>query len=246
MTDKIGNTDQESPPTMRGAHQLHVAIGYSPMSYPPEGDPNNRPPQYPTNQPPQYPTNQPPQYQQPPSGPMGYSPYPTDPSSGQAYGYGGYTPHIERPGSVTAGGVIAIVLSGISALAALASLIGVLAAWNAMIDEFRSDPDQYELTADQIDQVADAQMGVVVFVAIWAAIAIFGVIVGVLTIKGQNWARITLTVLAGISLVVGLLLITSLISAVWVIGSIAAIICVFVGGANDWFRYQSEQRRQRA
>lgn len=241
---------------MRGVHQLHVAIGYSPMSYPPEGDPNNRPPQYPTGQPPQsqpgqppqnqpgqppqYQPGQPPQYQ-PQQGPMGYSPYPADSA---AVGYGGYTPHIERPGSVTAGAVISIVLSGISALAALATLIGLIAAWDSIIDEFRSDPGQYELTSKQIDQIADAQPGVIVFVAIWAAIAVFGVFVGIVTLKGQNWGRITLTVLASLSLVIGLLLITSVISAIWVIGSIAAIICLYVGGANDWFRYQSEQRRQ--
>ena len=202
------------------------------MSYPPPGDPNN--------QPPQYPTNQPPQYQQPyGSAGNGYG-YPPAPS-----GYGaGYAPHIERPGTVTAGAVIAIVLSGLSALSALASLVGVLAAWDSMIDEFRSDPDQYELTMDQIDQITDAHAGVVVFVVIWAAIAAFGVLVGVLTLRGQNWARIMLTVLASISLLIGLLLITSIVSAIWVVGSIAAIICVFVGGANDWFRYQGEQRRQ--
>ncbi|UYM06046.1 hypothetical protein [Solicola gregarius] len=205
------------------------------MSYPPPGDPNQ--PQYPPNQPPQYPPNQPPQYQQPYG-----TPYPTGQESG--YGYGGYAPHIERPGSVTAGAVIAIVLSGISALAALGSLVGVIAAWNSMIDEFRSDPGQYELTADQIDQIADAKAGVVVFVVIWAIIAAFGVVVAVLAIKGQNWARITLTVLAAISLVIGLILITSFISAIWVLGSIACIICLFVGGANDWYRYRRDQRRQ--
>lgn len=203
------------------------------MSYPPPGDPNN--------QPPQYPTNQPPQYQQPYGGGAGGYGYPPAPG-----GYGDYAPHLERPGTVTAGAVIAIVLSGISALAGLASLIGVIAAWDSMVDEFRSDPDQYELSMDQIDQIADAQAGVIIFVAIWAAIAVLGVIVGILTIKGRNWARITLTVFASISLVIGLLLITSVVSGLWVLGSIACIICLFIGGANDWFRYQSEQRRQRA
>ena len=198
------------------------------MSYPPPGDPN---------QPPQYPSNQPPQYQQPYG-----SPYPTGAESGSMYS--GYAPHMERPGTVTAGAVIAMVLSGISALAALGSLIGVLAAWDSMIDEFRSDPGQYELTADQIDQIADAQAGVIVFVVVWLAIAVFGVMVALLTLKGQNWARIMLTVLASLSLVVGLILITSIISAIWVVGSIACIICLFVGGANDWFRYRAEQRRQ--
>lgn len=210
------------------------------MSYPPPGD-QNQPPQYPSNQPPQQP-----QQPQPPQQPYG--------GGAPGYGYGyppapptpddGYTTHMERPGVVTAGSVIAIVLSALSALAAAAVLVGAIVAWDDLIDEFRSDPDQYELSANQINDIADAQAGVIIVVAIWLAIAVFGVLLGLMTMKGHNWARITMVVFAVLTLLLALVMITSVVSAVWLIGAIACIICVFVGGANDWFRYQKQQRQQ--
>lgn len=210
------------------------------MSYPPPGDPN-QPPQYPSNQPPQQPP-QPPQqpYGSPPSG-YGYPP-----SSGGGYGYGddGYAAHMERPGVVTAGSVIAIVLSGLSAITSAAALVAAIVAWDTLVDELRKNADEADMTAAQIDDFASAQPGVVIAVVVWLVIAAFGVFLGVMTMRGQNWARITLTVFAGLTALIALLMITSIISAVWLLGSIACIICVFVGGANDWFRYRKEQRRQ--
>lgn len=200
------------------------------MSYPPPGDPNQQPSQYPAGQPQQ-------PYAGPPSG------YPSDPG-GYGYGSGGYAAHMERPGVVTAGSIIAIVLSGLSALTAAGVMIGAIVAWDSMIDEFRSNPDRYDLDTSQINDIADAQPAVVVFAIIWLAIAVFGVFLAMMTIKGQNWARITLVVFAGLTALISLLLITSIVSAVWLIGAIACIICVFVGGANDWFRYRKQLRQQ--
>ena len=64
--------------------------------------------------------------------------------------------------------------------------------------------------------------------------------------RGANWARITLTVLSTLTVLLSLLLLIgqAWVAVPWLIGGVACIICSYVGGANDWYRYRKEQRRQ--
>ena len=200
------------------------------MSYPPPGDPN-QPPQYPSGQPPQYPANQPPQYQSQPYG----TPYPTDASSG--YGYGGYTPHMERPGTVTAACVITFVMSGIGF--ALSALMVVF--FGPMWSSVEEDPDTYNLTQSEIDDYSDVHGAIAGVFGVLMVLAVVAIVLAVFVMRGSNAARITLVVIGSVT---GLAVIITIFGIVWTLAIVATIICLFVGGSNDWFRYRSEQRRQ--
>jgi uncharacterized membrane protein len=79
--------------------------------------------------------------------------------------------------------------------------------------------------------------GVLVIIGIvlvlWCVAAI---VLAALALKRRNGARIGLVVSASLSIVVSLLGITSGISVVTLIAAIAVIVCLFTGGANEWYR----------
>lgn len=194
------------------------------MSYPPPGDPNN--------QPPQYPTNQPPQYQQPYAGGAGGYGYPPAPG-----GFDNYTAHIERPGTVTAASVITFVMSGIGF-----ALAGVMVAFfGPMWSNIADDPDTYGLTASDIADYDDNHGVIAGVFAVLMILAVVAILLAIFVMRGSNGARIALVVVGAVT---GLPIILTIFGILWTIAIAVSIILLFVGGANDWFRYQGEQRRQ--
>eukprot|EP01031_Cornospumella_fuschlensis_P019094 gene19094-23392_t len=64
---------------------------------------------------------------------------------------------------------------------------------------------------------------------------ISAIVLGVLTLRRRNWARIMLVVSSAVTALFSLLGITSGISALTLIAAIAVIVLLFTGGANQWF-----------
>ncbi len=67
---------------------------------------------------------------------------------------------------------------------------------------------------------------------IWCVIAI---VLAVLAMRRQNWARITLVISAAMSALLSLLSITAVLPVLTLAGSIAAIVLYLTGGANAWY-----------
>lgn len=138
-----------------------------------------------------------------------------------------------RPGTVTAASIITVVLSALAFLAGAASTLLIVVNRDSVVDEINKRVANDDIYQDfSADELANIATGVVAVVAVWALIAL---VLGVLTMKGHNWARITLVVSAAVTALVSLLSITSLVSFVTLAGAIAVIVLLFTGGAGAWF-----------
>lgn len=109
----------------------------------------------------------------------------------------GTAPSDRRPGVVTAGAVVAIVLS---ALAVLIGLIGVL---GLIADHIDPDPGDYLSTADLVAGL--------IFCAVLIGASAFAIVLAALALGRRQWARITLVVLGFVSFAAVLPLITSVL-----------------------------------
>lgn len=174
---------------------------------------------------PAYPGSQP--YGTPAYGPPSGYPQP---------GYGRpYSPDI-RPATVTVAAWITIVLSALSVLAGLGAVLG----GSALVEYMRDHPDEAGLSAADLRNLDDAKLGFAAAGVVLIFFSLVAIAVAVLVLKRHNWARVTLVVLAGITAVAGLAgTVTALFGALWLIGAIAVIVCLFAGGANAWFRRSS-------
>jgi hypothetical protein len=218
----------------------------------------SQPPQYPGQQPPQYPGQssqgsgqQPPQYPGQSSqgsypaysGAQGSDQYGSQ-YGGSQYGgsqYGsGYSQGggMSRPATVTAAAVITIVMSALTGLfwvgLGLAMILAGDSITDALLDEpdVMSELDRANITPTQL-QDGISVFGVVCLVIGLLMLAVILAARGVL--KGSNGARIVVVVAAVLTLLFGLLLITSVISILWMIAAIAVIVLLYVGDANRWF-----------
>ena len=138
----------------------------------------------------------------------------------------------KRPGTVTAAGVITMVLAGLSTLLYGLGLVALLVARDEVLDEIENSQgfEDAGISADSAFGVVAGVMGVF---ALWSLIAL---ILGVLVLRRSNGARITLVVSSAMTILLSLLAIGSGVSAVTLIGGIAVIILLFTGGASDWFK----------
>lgn len=180
-------------------------------------------------------------YGQPPSTPNPYGQAFGEQQTPPPYGgqqtpqpYGSAAPHSgdERPGTVTAAGWITIVLSGLSA--AMFGIVGVLflVARDTIVNELERVPEFEEANIDP-DSVVGVMVAFMLFLVIWAVIS---VVLGVFVLRRSNVARILLVISSAVVALGSLLSITSGLSAIWLVGAIAVIAMLFVGGAGDWFQ----------
>ncbi len=197
---------------------------------PPPSDPGRPPGQDPSPYGPQYP-------QQPSYGPQQYGGYDS---------YAGGLPQASyqiprdpdaRPVTVTLAAWITIALSTLTAVGWL--LIALTLGF--VLDEMRKNPSDFDLTASDVQAVQDNRPVVYAMVALFIAAAVLAVVVSIFVLRRQAWARIVLVVMASITLVVGLVLILSFVSLLWVAAGIAVIVLLFTGGANEWFSHSRSQ-----
>ena len=175
---------------------------------------------------------QPPPYPPPQQNPYGQPAY-GDPGYGQPQ-YGGDVPTGsdpgKRPATVTAAGVITLVLSGITLVLLAVTLLGLGALTREdLIAQLGSDPRLEDIDLDTV--LAVLRVVLAVFIA-WCAVAM---VLAVLAMRRSNGARIGLVVSAGLTALLSLLAITSGASVITLVGSVAVIVCLFTGGAGPWY-----------
>lgn len=214
MSDPTGNTPEDGD---RSRDQ-------QPPPYPsPQQNPYGQPPgaygQPPQAQPEPPPTHEQPQYGQPAYGQPaygGYGPTGTDPD--------------KRPSTVTAAGVITLVLSGITLVLLLVTLLGLgVLAREDLVEQLGDDPALQNIDTDTVLAVLRVVFGVFI---VWSAIAM---VLAVLAMRRSNAARIGLVVSSALTALLSLFAIMSGASAVTLIGAVAVIVCLFTGGAGPWY-----------
>lgn len=193
--------------------------GQAPYGQPPYGQPPYG----------QDPYAQPPYGQAPYAAPYGQAPF--------AAAYGQVVDPDRRPGTVTAGGLIAILTSGLSAVLTGLGIIGLLAARNDFLDAVRDDPD-FQASGLSADSLFGVVMGVLVFAVVCSLV---GCLLGFLVLRRSNVARILLVISAGIVAVVSLAGIASILPVLWLAASAATVVLMFTGGANQWFAGRGTQ-----
>ena len=140
----------------------------------------------------------------------------------------------KRPGTVTAAAWVTIVLSALSsALFALAAMVFALRS-DELVHELVRQPEFYEFRELNIDLHAATGLiaAMLLVLAVWALVS---VVLAIFVLLRSNVARILLVISASVVALGSLLAILSGFSVVWLAGSIAVIVLLFVGGANDWF-----------
>jgi hypothetical protein len=164
------------------------------------------------------------QYGQQPS-PQGYG----QPGYGSGYaGYGQPTSE-RRPATVTAAGVITLIMSGLSAAGFALLLVALAVARDEVVQELRNTQDLGGIDPD--DVVSVLNVALVAFL-VWCAVAM---VLAIFAMRRSNGARIGLVVSAALAGLLSLLSITSLITVIPLVACIVAIVCLFAGGASAWF-----------
>lgn len=191
-----------------------------PPAYPSQaGQPAGYPPPYGQPQPP-YGQPQPPYGEQPLPAYDQYGTYgPADPD--------------KRPATVTTASIITMVLSAIVGLVGLLGFVGLLVAKDDVIDAMRDAMVEQGVNED-VD--LEAVYGVLVAISLgFIAWCLVAVVLAVFVLRRSKVSRILLAVSSGVTALLSLLAITGVFSIVTLIGSVAVIILLFVGGANEWF-----------
>lgn len=173
---------------------------------------------------------------QPASG-QGYD-LPPFPTGTEQYPYlpqPGLAPAPKRPTTVTVAAVLTWIGAGLATLMML-MFMGVLAlGGDAFIDEFEraAQDSQVDFTADQALAVGWV---VAVVMLVWALSA---VVLAIFALRRSNVARILLVVSAGMTALLSLLAITSILPIVTLLMGGATVILLFTGGANEWYSRRS-------
>ena len=236
-----GDTPDGGPPpseTPSGQPPYGESPGGEQPAPPPYGQ---QPPPAPYGQQPA----QPPYGEQPAQNPYGQPAQPAygqpaygQPAYGQpAYGYGAPArdPH-KRPGTVTAAGVITLIVSGLTALFGLFGIVALLISRSDFLDELENQQEFDDAGVDA-DSAFGAVLGVIGVFTLWCIIAC---ILAIFVMRRSNAARITLVVSSSVAALLSLIGIASLLSAVTLIAAIAVIVLLFTGGANEWFKNKGQ------
>lgn len=174
-----------------------------------------------------------PQYQ-PPAAPYG-SPY--APPAGYPYGVVPAGPD-RRPSAVTAAAVITLSLSGLSGvLGVILAVVGANKAQKMMEELSKRGYDTSSFTTH------DLAVGFVVTGSVIAAASVIAIIAAVFVLRRSSAARIVLTVMAGLSIAISLLGITSGASAVTLVGAIVVIVLLYRRASSAWFAGRNGQPR---
>lgn len=169
-------------------------------------------------------------------GPYGQPPYHHNPYGQSALGMPGYGAPLRdpdaRPGTVLAAGIVTLVSSGLVLLLLGIVLFFLVAARSDFMDGFS---DEAGFSASEADGwFTGILVGLLVLIG-WCLVAM---LLAVLALRRSNVARILLVVSSSVTALVSLLAITSGISALTLVAAVAVIVCLFTGGAGDWYHHE--------
>lgn len=162
---------------------------------------------------------------------------PTAPFSGSgAHPYAGAAPYggpsTRRPATVTAAVILTGISAAVTALGAL--LLMVVLAQDAgefirSYEKASSGRPAVQLTNDQLLAIGWALAAALL---LWCLVAI---LLAVFAMRRSQGARIGLVVSAVLTAAVSLLAIISVVTVVPLLVSVAVVVLLFTGGANDWY-----------
>ena len=221
MSDPTGNGPQDDQPQQQPPP-------YPPPQQNPYGQPPQQQPAQPFGQPQQDYGQQPQQYGQPGYGQPAYGQqgYGQPPAYGQTY-----RDPDKRPATVTVAGVITLVLSGLVLVLLVLGMAALAVARDEVVDEMRRQSNELgDIDPNDVVSVLFVVFGAFI---VWCLIAM---VLAVFAMRRSNGARIGLVVSAALAAALSLLAIASGMSAVSLIGCIAVIVCLFTGGANEWYK----------
>ena len=241
MSDSTGNNPYGGEP---GEPSRQQPPAYPPPQQNPYGQPPTSPPtDQPASQPeppasqPEQPFGQPapqqgygqPQYGQPQYGQPQYG-TPAPPS-----GYGNPTgpDPDKRPTTVTIAAVVTMVLSGITLAILVIGTAALGIARDEVVDQLEGEPGLEGIDPSQIVSVLFVVFGAFI---VWCLIAI---VLAIFAMRRSNGARIGLVVSSALTAALSLLAITSGTSIITLVAAIAVIVCLFAGGASQWYSRKS-------
>ena len=139
-----------------------------------------------------------------------------------------------RPGTVTAAAVLTWVGSVIALLGLGFLLIAVLAGIDEYYEGFEDSASGW--TRDEISAftVVLAVVGIV-----WSIVAM---VLAFFVVRRANWARIVLTISAAVAIPLCLLTSLAILPALNLVMCIVAIVLLYVGRGNAWFRGEARPR----
>jgi hypothetical protein len=199
------------------------------------------PPQYPQSaQPPQQGSGSYPQQDQGGPYPQGhswpppaYGQQPQQYSGGQDWGqqWGPQRDPDKRPTTVTTAAVLTWIFAGLTAALYLLLVLLLIVDADQLLTALEQEPALAEMNIDR-DTVVAALWVVSAVLIFWCFAA---AVLAFFALRRANWARYTLVVSAVFSAIFSLLAIASLVSVLPLIASIAVIVLLFTGGANQWY-----------
>ncbi len=220
--------------------------GQDPYGQPPAGQqPYGQPPagQQPYGQPPADPNTY---GQAPVDNPYGAAPYGQQPQGSYAQQpppgplgdgldmYGRPLVQEARPGTVTAAGWIALILSGLTGLLyGFITLAMIVAKDDVLAEIDKALAEQGSTGTFNAEDAFGIVVAVLVVLTIWCVIAC---VLAVFAMRGSNVSRILLVISSVVAGLLSLLAIGSGVSAVWLLACLAVVILLFTGGAGDWYR----------
>jgi hypothetical protein len=136
-----------------------------------------------------------------------------------------------RPGVVTAAAIVSIVLSALVLCVGLIVLVAGLSGAEPLLDDVRRGArGGYDNYSDaHLHQLLMSLGGVL---SLWCTAAIG---CAVLVLRRSNVGRVLLAMSAVVTALASLVRIGSVVSIVPLLGAVAVVVLLFVGGANDWF-----------
>lgn len=160
---------------------------------------------------------------------------------GQAYG----APHGQpvpdrRPGTVTAAGVITLIFSGITGALFVLGLVALGVAREELVRQLR---DESGLANIDPNDIVSVMLVLFLVLVVWCVAAM---VLAVFAMRRSNGARIGLVVSSAAAALLALLGIGSGVSAITLVAAVAVIICLFAGGAGQWYAGGSGPRAPRA
>ncbi|WP_134740253.1 hypothetical protein [Nocardioides sp. 503] len=139
-----------------------------------------------------------------------------------------------RPGTVTAAAVLTWVGSAIALLSLAFLLVAVMAGMDEYYEGFEDSASGW--TRDEISTFTIIFAGIGI---VWSLVAI---VLAFFVVRGANWARIVLTISAAVAIPLCVLTALAVLPVLNLIMCIAAIVLLYVGRGNEWFRAGGQRR----